>query len=59
MNLNFLKSRRFWSLVVIAVLGVLQTEGILPDEIVKALVIILSGFIGIRTIDRFSESVSK
>jgi len=51
-KLDFIKSRRFWSLVGIAVVGVLDNEGILPSEISIAIQTILYGFIGIRTIDK-------
>jgi len=54
-KLDFLTSRRFWFLVLVAIIGVLDTEGIIPDEIAKSLIVILGGFIGIRTIDRFGE----
>lgn len=57
MNLDFVKSRRFWALVLIAVIGVLKTEGIVSGEIADGLIIILSGFVGIRTIDRIADKV--
>ena len=53
-KLNFLQSRRFWGLVVIAVFGVLGSEGIVSSDIVSAVVVVIGGFIGIRTVDRFS-----
>jgi len=57
MNFDFIKSRRFWSLVAIAILKVLETEGILPSVITNAIVLILSGFIGIRTIDKATANL--
>jgi len=56
-KLDFLKSRRFWGLVIIAVAGVLRAEGILPDEIVNGIIIIVSGFIGIRTLDKVTANL--
>jgi hypothetical protein len=56
-NWDFLKSRRFWALILIAIVGVLKSEGIIPDFIAQGLITILSGFIAIRTIDRFAESL--
>jgi len=56
-KLDFLKSRRFWGLVIIAVAGVLRAEGILPDEIVNGIIIIVSGFIGIRTLDKVAANL--
>jgi hypothetical protein len=58
-KLLFLTSRRFWCLIAISVLGVLQQQGILSTEIVNALVIVLGGFIGIGTIDKFSEAIKE
>ena len=55
-KLQFLTSRRFWGLVVIAIVNVFAAEGILPVEIVQSLVIIVVCFIGIRTIDKFTEN---
>jgi hypothetical protein len=57
MKFDFLKSRRFWSLVVIAIIGVLESEAILSSDIANAIIVLLGGFIGIRTIDRFSEKI--
>lgn len=57
MKLDFLKSRRFWALVLVAIIGVLQNEGIISNEIAVGIITILGGFIGIRTIDRFSETI--
>ena len=53
-KLNFLQSRRLWGLVIIAIVGVLGSEGVLSSDIVSSVVVIVGGFIGIRTIDRFS-----
>lgn len=51
-KLDFIKSRRFWGLVVVAIIGVLNAEGVLGGEITEALKIIIWGFIGIRTVDK-------
>lgn len=56
-KLSFLKSRRFWGLIIIAILGVFENEGIIAQDIVSAIVLIIGGFIGIRTLDRFSETL--
>lgn len=56
-KLEFLKSRRFWGLIIIAILGVFENEGIIAQDIVSAIVLIIGGFIGIRTLDRFSETL--
>jgi hypothetical protein len=54
---SFLKSRRFWCLVLIAIVKVLAAEGIIPDFLASGLYTILGGFIGIRTIDKFIETL--
>ena len=54
---GFLSSTRFWALVLIAIVGVLEKEGIIPFDIAGGLITILGGFTTIRTIDRFSETV--
>ena len=55
-KLSFLQSRRFWGLIIIAVIGVLESQGIIPADMAGGLVIIIGGFIGIRTVDRFGEN---
>jgi len=50
----FLSSVRFWKLVIIAIVGVLVNQGIIPLEIATAINTLLLGDIAINTIDRFS-----
>ena len=57
MNIEFLSSNRFWGAVAICVLSILKTYAILGSEIVDPLVIFLFTFIGVKTVDRFSEKV--
>jgi len=49
---DFLKSVRFWKLVIIGVIGALQLEGIISAPIADAIYVILGGSVIIRTIDR-------
>ena len=58
-KLNFLVSRIFIGLVVIAVIGLLVENATLTISVGAAFVTIVGGFIGIRTIDRFSETIKK
>ena len=58
-TMKVFSSSRFWSLVVVAALGLLTQYGLLPVEIMQALVTVLLGHVGIRTVDRFSEKVGK
>jgi len=51
-KLMFLTSTRFWALVAIAIVGVLDAELIISSPIAQALVTILGGFVVIRTVDR-------
>lgn len=52
---EFLKSTRFWALVVGSVVLYLQTKGLLGQPEMVLIETILGGFIGIRTVDRFGE----
>ena len=53
--LPFLTSTRFWTLVVLAVLYYLNSKLLIQQEIFEALVLVLAGSIGIRTLDKFSK----
>lgn len=59
MNLEFLKSNRFWGLIIIAVAKVLEAEMILDSIIVQPLIALVLGFIAIRTVDRLGEKIGK
>lgn len=51
----FLKSTRFWSVIVIATAITLQAHGYIPKELVEFLQLVLGSHIVIRTVDRFAE----
>jgi len=55
---DFLKSTRFWALIIGAVTFYLQTKGILGEAELNLIGTIVAGFIGIKTIDRFGEKIS-
>jgi len=59
----FLKSVRFWKLVIIAVLRVLQGENVIEPGIIDALAnileLVLGGSIIIRTVDRTADKIGK
>jgi hypothetical protein len=59
MDFSFLKSNRFWSLVVIALVWIAGQQGFISPEIVAAIEVILGGHIVIRTTDRFSETIAE
>lgn len=59
MDFSFLKSNRFWSLVVIALVWIAGQWGFISPEIVAAIEVILGGHVVIRTTDRFSETIAK
>jgi hypothetical protein len=58
MDITFLKSNRFWALIIIAILGVLKAENILDGAIIDIVIATILGFVGIRTVDRFGEKLS-
>jgi hypothetical protein len=60
-NLTFLKSIRFWKVVIVAALIGLQKEGVIAegtwDTVVTALEAIIGASVVIRTVDRASEKI--
>lgn len=54
-HIAFLKSNRFWALVVLAVVMYLNSLEIIPANLAQSFMILLGGHIGIRTIDRGTE----
>lgn len=59
MDLAFLKSNRFWLLLVGAISLYLQQKGLIGEAELLLISTIAGGFIGIRTVDRFGEQVGK
>lgn len=51
--LQLLTSTRFWALVAIALVKLLEAEAVLSPEVSNSLVVILGGFTVIRTVDKF------
>jgi hypothetical protein len=58
MKIDFLKSTRFWGLVIIAVIKVLEGEFIISSELANSIYVLIGGFIGIRTIDKTATKIS-
>ena len=56
MDLSFLKSNRFWALVV-GCATLFVEGGFTLDSLLRALSALCLGFIGVRTVDRFGEKV--
>lgn len=56
MDLSFLKSNRFWALVIGSLVYVAEGN-FTVDAWLKGLTVFVTGFIGIRTVDRFGEKV--
>ena len=56
-KLDFLKSTRFWALVIGAVTLYLQSKGIIGESELTLIGTIVAGFIGVRTVDRFGEKI--
>lgn len=51
-NFAFLKSNRFWALVIGAISMYLQAKGIIGDAEMILIATITSGFIVVKTVDR-------
>ena len=58
MDFSFLKSNRFWALVIGA-LAVVAQGNFTVEAWLKGIVIVATGFTAIRSVDRFSEKVSQ
>ena len=56
-KLDFLKSTRFWALVIGAVTLYLQSKGFIGESELTLIGTIVAGFIGVRTVDRFGEKI--
>lgn len=52
---EFLKSNRFWALVLGAAILYLQQKNLIGAAETTLIETVLAGFIGIRTVDRFGE----
>lgn len=57
-NFLFLKSTRFWVMVIGAVAFYLETKGFIGEAEMKLIETLAVGFIGVRTIDRATEKIS-
>ena len=57
MDAGFLTASRFWAMVGVVVVGFLKAKLLLDDVTATALISLGMGFIGIRTIDRVSETL--
>jgi len=58
-NFDFLKSRKFWALVIIAIIGVLKDQMIISVDIANVINTFLYGFIGVNIASKISEGISK
>jgi len=56
-NFEFLKSSRFWFMIIGAVALYLQNKGIIGEAELTFIGTIVTGFIGIRTVDRLGEKI--
>ena len=57
MDFSFIKSNRFWCLVALAVVGVLEGMGVIDPNVALQLKTLLGGFIVVRTLDRGAEKM--
>lgn len=61
--LDFLTSRRFWKVVIIATLGVLVQEGVVDggvaQTVTQAVQIILGTSVGIETVDKLGKNIGQ
>jgi len=59
---SFLQSTRFWKLVIVAILGTMQSHGYINGELANSIATIiefaLGGSVVLRTIDKTAQTVS-
>lgn len=53
--LRYIKSTRFWAVLIIAVVGFLQSEGEITPNLADLIYTILGGYVGLATIDKFRK----
>lgn len=53
----FVFSTRFWAMILAATVQYLESEGTISANSSQFLTTVFAGFIGVRTVDRFSEKV--
>jgi hypothetical protein len=56
MDFSFLKSNRFWALII-AGLAVASEGNFIKDAWIKGLLVVIGGFVSVRTVDRFGDKV--
>jgi hypothetical protein len=57
MNIDFISSNRFWSLVGVVVVSYLGTHNWIEAGLANSLIALGLGFIGIATADKVAEKV--
>lgn len=57
MDFEFLRSNRFWAMVVGAVAVYFQAKGWIGENEMKLIASLAIGFVTIRTVDRASETL--
>lgn len=58
MDLSFLKSNRFWVMVLGAAVIYLQSKGWIGEAEMKLFATLAAGFVTIRTVDRATEQLA-
>jgi hypothetical protein len=56
-KLDFLTSRKFWALIVVAVLTVLKSQLVLGAEIADPLIALCYGFIGVNIATKVVDKI--
>lgn len=57
MNIEFLKSERFWAIVINAVILYLQQKGIVDTALLTMVTAIVAPFVTVGTIDRVGKNI--
>jgi hypothetical protein len=57
MDTDFLKSNRFYAILLAVAINLMQVRGWISNELATTIIVALVGFITVRTADRLGESV--
>jgi len=52
---RYVKSTRFWAVLIIAVVGFLVSEGEMSQNVADLIYTILGGYVSLATIDKFRK----
>lgn len=58
-KLDFLTSRKFWALVLIAIINIVRAYGLISEEVATSLITFLYGFVTVNVATKVVTGISK